>query len=160
MSSVLIIESNDFFRRSFREILKMYIPSLVVYESADGAGVLATVAEKSPDMVFLDIRIPGRNGLELARQIKEFRPDVKVSIFTNCDLPEYRAIAEKHGADYFLLKDAISGAEIAALIRAVAARKRARGGAVSRKARNGPARKGEFRRASPDREHRHDHPQA
>jgi DNA-binding NarL/FixJ family response regulator len=42
-----------------------------------------------------------------------------ISIFTSYDLPEYRKIAEEYGADHFVLKDAVSGAEIAAMVRAV-----------------------------------------
>jgi len=119
MSSVLIVENNDFFRRSFKEILKMYIPSLSVYESVDGSDALAKIEQTSPDMVFMDIRLPGKNGLDLTREIKGHHPNLVISIFTSYDLPEYRKIAEEYGADHFVLKDAVSGAEIAAMVRAV-----------------------------------------
>lgn len=59
MPSVLIVENNDFFRRSFKEILKMYIPTLSVEESADGSDALAKVDQGSPDVIFMDIRLPG-----------------------------------------------------------------------------------------------------
>jgi DNA-binding NarL/FixJ family response regulator len=124
MSSVLIIENNDFFRRSFKEILKMYIPSLLVSESVDGSDALRKIAQTSPDVIFMDIRLPGINGLELAREIKGHHPNVVVSIFTSYDLPEYRVIAKKYGADHFLLKDTLSGAEIAAMIKAIVAKKK------------------------------------
>lgn len=122
MSSILIVENNDFFRRSFKEILKMYIPSLSITESVDGEDVLDLIDRECPDVVFMDIRLSGKNGLELTREIKIARPDQVVSIFTSYDLPEYRVIAEKYGANYFLQKDSVSGAEIAAMIKAVAAR--------------------------------------
>jgi DNA-binding NarL/FixJ family response regulator len=123
MASVLIIENNDFFRRSFKEILKMYIPSLSVEESADGSDALKKINQKSPDVVFMDIRLPGKNGLELTREIKDHHPNVVISIFTSYDLPEYRKIAEEYGADHFLLKDTLTGAEIAALVKAIVAEK-------------------------------------
>ena len=119
MPSVLIVENNDFFRRSFKEILKMYIPSLSVDESVDGSDALTKIGQTSPDMVFMDIRLPGKNGLELTREIKGRYPNQVISIFTSYDLPEYRKIAEKYGADHFLLKDALTGAEIAAMVKAV-----------------------------------------
>jgi DNA-binding NarL/FixJ family response regulator len=122
MPSVLIIENNDFFRRSFKEILKLYIPSLIIDESADGSDVLDKIQRNRPDVVFMDIQLPGKNGLELTREIKYAHPDVAVSIFTNYDIPEYRSIAEDCGADYFLLKDTVSGAEIAAMVRCIAAK--------------------------------------
>ena len=122
MSSVLIIENNDFFRRSFKEILQMYIPSLRVNESVDGSDALAKIAQTIPDVVFMDIRLPGKSGLDLAREIKGLHPHVVVSIFTNYDLPEYRLVAEQYGADHFLLKDTMSGAEIAAIVKSVIAK--------------------------------------
>ena len=119
MPSVLIVENNEFFRRSFKEILKMYIPSLSVDESADGSDALTKINQSFPDVVFMDIRLPGRNGLDLTREIKDHHPNLVISIFTSYDLPEYRKIAEEYGADHFVLKDAVSGAEIAAMVRAV-----------------------------------------
>lgn len=124
MYSILIVEDNDFFRRSFKEILKMYIPSLAISESTDGANVIEEIDRTCPDVVFMDIRLPGKNGLELTREIKGARPDQVVSIFTSYDLPEYRIIAEKYGANYFLRKDTVSGAEIAAMIKAVSDKKK------------------------------------
>ena len=124
MSSVLILENNDFFRRSFKEILKMYIPSLSVDESVDGLDALTKINQSSPDVVFMDIRLPGKNGLELTREIKGHDPNLVISVFTSYDLPEYRKIAEKYGADHFLLKDAMTGAEIAAMVKAVIEKKK------------------------------------
>ncbi|MEN6438358.1 MAG: response regulator transcription factor [Syntrophobacter sp.] len=124
MSSVLIIENNDFFRRSFKEIIKMYIPSISINELADGSDVHKKIEETNPDIIFMDIRLPGKNGLELTREIKDTHPNVVVSIFTSYDLPEYRTTAEKFGADHYLLKDAMSGAEIAAMIKAIVSRKK------------------------------------
>ncbi|MCL5406327.1 MAG: response regulator transcription factor [Deltaproteobacteria bacterium] len=124
MPSILVVENNDFFRRSFKEILRMYIPSLSVEESADGADIIAKISRTSPDMIFMDIRLPGKNGLELTREIKGSYPDMVVSIFTSYDLPEYRKIAHDCGADHFLLKDALTGAEIAAMVKEVVKRKK------------------------------------
>jgi DNA-binding NarL/FixJ family response regulator len=122
MPSVVIVENNDFFRRSFKEILKLYIPSLTVHECVDGTDIVDKVRRIRPDVVFMDIQLVGKNGLELTREIKTALPEVVVSIFTNYDIPEYRAKATDCGADYFLLKDSISGAEIAALVKCIAAR--------------------------------------
>ncbi len=124
MSSVLIIENNDFFRRSFKEIIRMYIPSIAINELSDGSEVHKRIEETNPDIIFMDIRLPGKNGLELTREIKNIHPDVVVSIFTSYDLPEYRTTAERYGADHYLLKDAMTGAEIAAMIKAVISRKK------------------------------------
>jgi DNA-binding NarL/FixJ family response regulator len=124
MSSVLIVENNDFFRRSFKEILKMYIPSLSVDESVDGSDALTKINQSLPDVVFMDIRLPGKNGLELTREIKGHHPNQVISIFTSYDLPEYRKVAKENGANHFLLKGALSGAEIAAMVKAVIEKKK------------------------------------
>ncbi|MDR3554267.1 MAG: response regulator transcription factor [Syntrophobacteraceae bacterium] len=117
MVSVLIVEDNDFFRRSFKEILRMYIPSLSVAESSDGSDVFAQMSRTLPDMIFMDMRLPGKSGLELSREIKARYPEVAISIFTSYDYPEYRKIAKECGADHYLLKDALTGAEIAAMVK-------------------------------------------
>ncbi|MEM5786277.1 MAG: response regulator transcription factor [Syntrophobacteraceae bacterium] len=124
MSSILIIENNDFFRRSFKEILKMYIPSISINESVDGSDVLEQIEKVNPDIIFMDICLPGKNGLELTREIKGAHPEVVVSIFTSYDIPEYRTTAERYGADHYLLKDAMSGAEIAAIVKSVISKKK------------------------------------
>lgn len=126
MCSVLIVECNDVFRRSFKEILKLYLPTLRISESVDGSDALGTIARTSPDMVFIGIRLPGRSGLELTREIKDRHPHVTVSILTNYDMPEYRITAQQYGADHFLLKDSMTGAEIAALVKDVAERRKRR----------------------------------
>jgi len=134
MPSVLIVENNDFFRRSFKEILKMYIPSLSVDESVDGSDALTKINQSSPDVVFMDIRLPGKNGLELTREIKGIHPNLVISILTSYDFPEYRKAAEEYGADHFLLKDALTGAEIAAIVgAAIEKRKRERSKTESNK---------------------------
>ena len=119
MSSVMIIQSNDFFRKSFKKILQRHLPLLSIVEAANATEALHKIKHHVPDMVFLDIRVSGGNGLELAREIKASHPNVVVSIFTHYDFPEYREIAEKHGVDHFLQKDHLSGAEIAETIREV-----------------------------------------
>ncbi len=136
MSSILIVENNDFFRRSFKEILKMYIPSLSVDESVDGSDALTKIGQTSPDMVFMDIGLPGKNGLELTREIKGHHPNLVISIFTSYDFPEYRKIAEEYGADYFLPKDELTGAEIAAMVKAIIEKKKGSNRRPNRKRRN------------------------
>jgi DNA-binding NarL/FixJ family response regulator len=123
MSSVLIVENNDFFRHTFKEILKMYIPSLSVDESVDGSDALTKINQSSPDVVFMDIRLAAKNGLKLTREIKGHHPNLAIIIFTSYDLPECSKVAKEYGVDHFLLKDALTGAEIAAMVKAVIEKK-------------------------------------
>lgn len=125
---IMTVENNDFFRRTFCEILKMYLPTITIIEKGEGdpEGVLDLVRKNRPLVIFMDIRLPGANGLELTKIIRREFSDQVVWIYTSYDLPEYREMAEKIGVNRFLLKDALSGAEIAAFIRAEATRKKER----------------------------------
>jgi DNA-binding NarL/FixJ family response regulator len=117
--SVLVIENNEFFRKSFTGILKSYMPTLAIEETGDGTEAIKKIDSKVPDIIFVDIRLPDINGLELTKAIKTKHPETKIGVFSNLDLPEYRLTASKCGADYFLDKSALSGAEVVAMIEEV-----------------------------------------
>ena len=116
MFSVLVIENNEFFRKSFAGMLKSHLPALAIDETGDGNEAIAKMDSKVPDIIFLDIRLPGKNGLELTKEIKTRYPEMKIGIFSNVDLPEYRVTASRCGADYFLNKSALCCREIVALV--------------------------------------------
>ncbi len=59
----------------------------------------------SPEAIFMDLRLPGENGLDLTRKIKAQYPDIVVVILTNYDLPEYRRASYQAGANHFVSKD-------------------------------------------------------
>ena len=123
MCFVLLVEDNSTFRKSLKEMLSLRFPGLEIEEASDGEEALQKLETIYPDLIFMDIRLPGKNGLELTREIKGHYPDLVISIFTSYDLPEYRKIAEEYGADHFLLKDTLTGAEIAAMVKAIIAKK-------------------------------------
>lgn len=116
MFSVLVIENNEFFRKSFTSMLKNYLPNLEIEETDNESGAREKIESRVPDLIFLDIRLPGKNGLELTKEIKKNHPGTKIGLFSNLDLPEYRATASQCGADYFLNKTALSSAEVISLI--------------------------------------------
>ena len=123
MHSILIVENNEFYRQSFMEILRLYLPSLVIAEAVNGREALEKIEIQPPDIVFMDIRLNGKNGLELTKEIKARNPAIYIVILTNYDYSEYRETAFWFGADHFLLKDAVSGAEIAELIKRILSEK-------------------------------------
>jgi DNA-binding NarL/FixJ family response regulator len=92
----------------------------VVGEAANGAEAVAAVAAHRPDVVLMDIRMPGMDGLEATRLITQGGPDPKVVMLTTFDLDDYVYEALRSGASGFLLKDAPRGDLIAA-VRAAAA---------------------------------------
>jgi DNA-binding NarL/FixJ family response regulator len=115
----LIVEDNTSFRRILKDILLRRFPEMPVEEAADGIEALQKVAASVPDLIFMDIRLPGENGLELTRKIKKENPAVTVIILTSYDLPEYREAAQRYGADHFLTKGSSTEDEIVALVSSI-----------------------------------------
>ena len=74
-------------------------------EKPDGSELFPKIKAFRPDIVFMDIRLPGESGLELTKKIKTNYPDIIVVILTSYDLPEYREAATQSKADYFMAKD-------------------------------------------------------
>ena len=62
-----------------------------------------------PDLVFMDIQLPGINGIELTRMIKSRNPEAIIIILSNHDVTEYREAAYRNGADYYVSKDSPVG---------------------------------------------------
>ena len=78
----------------------------VIGQAADGIEAINSVRELKPDVVVLDIRMPGKNGMDVLRELKKFEPTPCVIILTNYPYPQYRKKCLDMGADYFLDKSA------------------------------------------------------
>ncbi len=104
MSRVLLIEDSSFFSQLFKETLQSHIPSVEVIEAKDGGEVFRKMESSPPDLIFVDIKLPGENGLHLTKKIKADYPNIPVVILTSYDLPEYREAAAASGATLFLSK--------------------------------------------------------
>ncbi len=87
---VLIVEDSTLFRQLFKETLHDRFPSVEIYEAADGEEALKKIESLRPNLIFMDIGLPGENGLELTKHIKVRYPNIIVIILTGYDLPEYR----------------------------------------------------------------------
>jgi DNA-binding NarL/FixJ family response regulator len=93
-------------------------PDTLVLEAPDSDRALKQVLDNRPGLAFVDILMPGGNGLELTKQIKSSHPDVKVVILTNHDTLEHREAAKACGADDFLAKSTVSPRDIEAAVKA------------------------------------------
>lgn len=91
----------------------------VVGEASNGLDAVTRALELRPDVVLMDVRMPGLNGIEATRRIVAARPEVRVLILTTFDLDEYAFGGLNAGASGFLLKDA-PRAELVAAIQAIA----------------------------------------
>ncbi len=78
----------------------------VVGQAEDVATAISAIGRLRPDVVILDIRMPGGSGIDVLRQIKQTRPELMVIILTNYPYPGYRQRCLQAGADFFLDKSA------------------------------------------------------
>jgi len=113
---ILIVEDNRSFRQFFKENLESRFPSIEILEAADGEKALQIVEAESPALVFMDIQLPGENGLSLTQKIKAHYPGIIVVVITTYDIPEYREAAFRYGANRFIPKDSLDWKEIEAAI--------------------------------------------
>jgi len=111
---ILIVDDNASFRRSLKAFLSDQFAHLGIAEAENGATAMRKINRARPDLIFMDIKLPGENGLALTRKIKQIYSPAIV-ILTSYDAVEYREAASACGADYFMAKDAASGAEVFAL---------------------------------------------
>jgi CheY-like chemotaxis protein len=105
MCKTLIVDDNVTSRQMLKESLRSRFPTMEIEEEPDGRDLLSKIDSFHPKIVFMDIRLPGENGLELTKEIKKNYPDITVIILTSHDLPEYRQAARESMADYFVPKD-------------------------------------------------------
>ncbi|WP_030313802.1 response regulator [Streptomyces flavochromogenes] len=117
---VLIADDQMMVRQGFTVLLNAEPGIEVVGQAVDGADAVAKVADLSPDVVLMDIRMPGTGGIEATRVLTTAAGStVKVLVLTTFDLDEYVYEALRAGASGFLLKDA-SADELAEAVRVVA----------------------------------------
>jgi DNA-binding NarL/FixJ family response regulator len=117
---VLIADDQTLVRDGFRMILDAQEDMEVVGEAADGLEAVERARELRPDVVLMDVRMPGRDGLDATREVLRDLPETHVLILTTFDLNEYVYEAMRAGASGFLLKD-VPRAQLVDGIRTVAA---------------------------------------
>jgi DNA-binding NarL/FixJ family response regulator len=122
-SKVLIVEDSSIFRKLLMETLQSRFPSLEISEAADGEEALRKIKAHPPDLIFMDIKLPGESGLDLTAKIKAKYPDLIVVILTSYDTPEYREAAAQAKANHFLSKGSASKESILALVESILTRK-------------------------------------
>ncbi len=104
MKHVLIVDDSAPIRQRLITLLTESPQIRIVGEAADSREALDSMARVQPDTVILDIRMPGRSGIELLKQIKTRYPEMKVIMLTNFDYSTYRRQCRLLGADHFLNK--------------------------------------------------------
>ncbi len=116
VSKALIVEDSAIFRKLLKETLCSRFPSMEILEAADGGEAMQKIGSDAPDLIFMDIKLPGESGLDLTAKIKAKYPNVIVIVLTSYDTPEYREAALRAKANYFLSKGSSSKENILKLV--------------------------------------------
>ena len=116
---ILIVEDNTVFRQLFKESLHDRFPSAEVHEATAAAEALVQVEAKRPNLIFMDIRLPGENGLQLTRKIKAQYPNITIIILTSYDSSEYRDAAIRSGGNAYIPKDSLAYVKLENLVKSL-----------------------------------------
>jgi DNA-binding NarL/FixJ family response regulator len=101
---VVVVDDSEPFRRAMREYLAKRLGAAVLGEAYDGEGAVELVARTAPDLVLMDVRMPGGGGLEATRLLKEAPASPYVVLMTLGDCDHLRGIASEIRADALLSK--------------------------------------------------------
>ncbi len=104
MIKIVVADDHEVVREGTRRMLERESDMVVVGEAADGREAVRLVSELRPDVLVLDVRMPGLSGIEVTRKVKEVHPRVRVLVFTAHDDSRYVFPLLDAGADGYLLK--------------------------------------------------------
>jgi two-component system, NarL family, response regulator NreC len=102
---IILADDHGMVREGVKRIIQEDPKLSVIDETGDGLELLRLLEEKPPDLVILDISMPGLGGIEAIKIIKELYPQIKVLVLTMHRSREYLYVAMDSGADGYLLKD-------------------------------------------------------
>jgi DNA-binding NarL/FixJ family response regulator len=114
---VLIADDHVFYREGVRALLGKVPDITVLGEASTGDEAVARAAELRPDVILMDLKMPGLNGIEATRRVLEAQPDIGILVITMFDDDDSVFAAMRAGARGYLLKDA----DRAELVRAITA---------------------------------------
>jgi DNA-binding NarL/FixJ family response regulator len=114
---ILIVEDNGLFRQALREGLQLSFPEVAIEEATTAVEALQRVKAFFPDLILMDIRLPGESGLVLTKKIKAAYPEIIIFVLSNYDIPEFREAAFRYGADRFLTKGSFNRMRLEELVR-------------------------------------------
>jgi len=118
-TSIVLVDDQELLRMGFRMVLEAQPDLELVGEAGDGEEALEVVERLQPDVVLMDVRMPGMDGVETTRLLAQRGGRSRVIILTTFDLDEYAYAALRAGASGFLIKDA-QPADLLSAIRSVA----------------------------------------
>jgi len=102
---ILLCDDQAVIRDGLEMLLQLEKDMQVVGSASDGAEAIELAAQKLPDLILMDLKMPGVNGIEATRQIRATFPDIKILVLTTYDDDEWLFDAIRAGASGYLLKD-------------------------------------------------------
>jgi len=102
---IIIVDDHPVFRQGLRDVLDTDPQISVIGQAASGEAAIELILQKEPEVVLMDINLPDLNGLQITRQIKASRPEIKVIIVTGYDDVEQAFHAIRAGASAYCAKD-------------------------------------------------------
>lgn len=123
MIKVLIADDHPIVRQGLRQVLKETSDIIVAGEAGNGPETLDEVSRNDYDVVLLDISMPGRSGLDILRQLKIEKPDLRVLILSTYPEEQYAVRSLKDGAEGYLTKASVPDELVAAIRKAASGRK-------------------------------------
>ncbi|MEM7111704.1 MAG: response regulator transcription factor [Chloroflexota bacterium] len=103
---ILLVDDHPIVREGVQSLLSNYDAFEIVGEAEDGETAVSQFQTLQPDIVLLDIRMPGQSGLETLRQLRDLEPAVRVLMLTSFEEDEYVMAALQAGAQGYILKNA------------------------------------------------------
>ncbi len=103
-AKILIADDHEIFRKGIKQILSDMPDKYDIEEASNGSEVMKKISGNEFDMVLLDISMPGRNGIDILKQLKNFRPDLQVLILSMYPEEQFAVRALKAGAAGYLTK--------------------------------------------------------
>jgi len=102
---LLIVDDSSVIRSLIKNQIKIFEKVNIVGEAGDGIMAMEMVNAHHPDLVILDLHMPGMNGIQVLREIKKTNAEIIVCILTNYPYPQYKEKCIAFGADFFLNKN-------------------------------------------------------
>ena len=101
---VLIVDDSKIVCNGLQQMLTNIADVEIVGQAHNAQDAIQSISEAKPDVVILDIRMPGKSGIEVLKDIRDKKLPIRVIMLTNYPYPQYRKKCEELGADYFFDK--------------------------------------------------------
>jgi DNA-binding NarL/FixJ family response regulator len=119
MSTILIIDPNIPFQQSLKKLLRKHFPHAAIEVACNGQEGLRKTGTLQPQLILLEIHLPGNSGLELAGGFKSIHPQAVIALLTSYHSPEYESATKQAGIEYVIPKDEWTGDDIVGLVQSI-----------------------------------------